>query len=691
MVRESFPLDDDLFTPKELSWLAFNARLLQEADDPSVPLLERLKFLGIYSNNLDEFYRVRVATLRRLARLGRKSRGLIRHDPAVVLEQVTTEARRQAQLYDTLYEKLILELARQGVRVVNESELDARQADFVAAFFRDKVRHRINPILLDKTTPLRPLQDRSIYLAVRLSYSRDDKPPLHALVEMPTDVLPRFVVLPPRGEDRCVIYLDDVVRANLAEIFAVFPHDVHEAWMVKFSRDADLDLDDDIHDSYLVRITRSLKKRGSGSAVRFIHDATIPEKLLSVLLDKLEIPRDESITPGARYHNRSDLMTFPQLGTTELTAARQAPLPHQDLPPGRSGFAALSERDVLLHFPYHPFDHVLDLLREAALDAKVQSIQIALYRVARHSAVVNALINALRNGKDVTVVMELQARFDEEANLHWTERLREEGARVFVNVPGLKVHAKTCLITRLERRRVRHYALIGTGNYNEDTARVYSDLMLMTADPDLTAEIAHLFDLIRRPYQAAEFRHLLVSPYNARQELTRRLEREIALGPRGRLDVKLNNLSDDLMVAKLYEASRAGVPVRLLVRGMFSVRPGLPTVSEGIAAYGIVDRFLEHARIMIFGNDGDPEVWIGSADWLPRNFEKRIEVMAPVRDRRLRDQLLRLFELHASDTVKSRVLDADLRNAYRDGGAPRVRAQLGTYDLLRAAAKKEPS
>jgi len=378
---------------------------------------------------------------------------------------------------------------------------------------------------------------------------------------------------------------------------------------------------------------------------------------------------------------------FPDLGVPGLTYAPIAPIPHPDLPAGRSGFEAMAERDILLHFPYHPYDHVLDVLREAALDARVTSIQIALYRVARHSAVVNALINALRNGKEVTVVMELQARFDEEANLHWTERLREEGARVFVDVPGLKVHAKACLITRLERRRMRRYAMIGTGNYNEDTARFYSDLTLMTADPDLTDEVAHMFDLIRRPYQASAFRHLVVSPYNAREEFTRRVEREIALGPRGRLDVKLNNLSDDLMVAKLYEASRAGVPVRLLVRGMFSVRPGIAGVSENIRAGGLIDRYLEHARIIVFGNDGDPEVWIGSADWLPRNFEKRIEVMVPIREPRLRDLLLALFDLHDADTVKTRVLDADLRNSYREPRKPRVRAQEATYRLLRACGK----
>lgn len=683
MIRESFPLDDDLFIPKELSWLAFNARLLQEADDPTVPLIERLKFLGIYSSNLDEFYRVRVATLRRLARLGRKSRGLIRHDPAVVLEQVTAESRRQHVRYNALYEKLLLELGEHGIHVIDQTELDARQADFVAGYFRERVRHRMHPIMLDRNTELPSLQDRSIYLAVRLSEAAGLRAPLFALAELPTDVLPRFVVLPPRGEDRYVIYLDDVVRANLAEIFAVFPHDVHEAWMVKFSRDADLDLADDIQDSYLVRITRSLKKRGQGSTVRFVHDASIPDELLDVLLDKMHIPRDDSLMAGARYHNRSDLVAFPSLGTPDLGYPPAEPIPHPDLAPRGSAFTAIAARDVLLHFPYHPFDHVLDLLREAALDPKVQSIQIALYRVAKHSAVVNALINALRNGKDVTVVMELQARFDEEANLLWTERLREEGARVYVDVPGLKVHAKTCLITRVERRHVRHYALIGTGNYNEDTARVFSDLMLMTADPELTAEVAKVFDLIRRPYQATDFRHLMVSPYNTRGEVLRRLEREIALGPRGRLDVKLNNLCDDLMVAKLYEAARAGVRIRLLVRGMFSLRAGLPGISEGIDAAAVIDRYLEHSRVLIFGNDGDPEVWIGSADWLPRNFEKRIEVMTPVRDPRLRDRLLALFELHAADTAKSRVLDADLANAYRAAAGPPVRAQAATYGLLR--------
>lgn len=675
------------FTPKEVSWLAFNARLLQEANSPDVPLLERLKFLGIYSANLDEFFRVRVATLKRLALLGRRSRSLIRYDPARVLQVVIAEAHRQHQEYSDLYDQVIAELGNHHIHLVNETQLDAEQFAFVRRYYREKVCDQLSPVLLRPRAQLVVLKDRSNYLAAWLRDSRGRQRDRYALIELPTDELPRFVVLPERAGERYVIYLDDVVRANLDQVFSIFPHDQRHAFMVKFCRDAELDLDDDIDESYLSRISRSLKKRAQAKTVRFLYDSTIHRELLDLLLEKLEIQRDDSLLPGGRYHNRSDLIDFPRFDHEQLCDSPAPVLPCPQLENAPRILAAIAAEDILVQVPYQGFDAVLACLREAALDPRVQSIQIALYRVARNSAVVRALINAVRNGKDVTVIMELQARFDEEANLLWTERLQEAGATVLVGVPGLKVHAKICLITRKEGGELRRYALIGTGNYNEVTARVFSDIHLMTADPELTAEVEQVFALIVRPYQKARFEHLLVSPYNLRDRVLALLDREIAFARAGVdawAEIKLNNLADDQIVERLYAAAQAGVRLRLNVRGMFSVQPGIPGVSEGIEAIGLVDRFLEHARVLVFGNGGDPAVWIGSADWLPRNFDKRIEVMAPIRNPRLRRLLLDTLAIQWRDNCRARVLDAKLSNGYRRDGAEPLRAQEATYDLLRS-------
>jgi polyphosphate kinase len=678
------------FTPKEISWLAFNARLLQEADSADVPLLERLKFLGIYSANLDEFFRVRVATLKRLALLGRRSRDLIRYDPAKILRAVVEETHRQHAEYSSLYDRLIAELREHRIHLVNEKELDPAQLAFTRRYFCEHVCARLSPVLLRQRAPLVVLKDRSNYLAVHLHDSRERHRDRHALLELPTEDLPRYVVLPERDGDRYVIYLDDIVRANLDQVFAIFPHDERFAYMVKFSRDAELDLDDDIDESYLSRISRSLKKRAQAKTVRFLYDATIPKELLELLLEKLEIQRDDSLLPGGRYHNRSDLIGFPRFDSYALCDPPARVLSHPQLDSARRILSAIAAEDLLVHMPYHNFDRVLAFLREAALDPRVQSIQIALYRVARNSAVVQALINAVRNGKEVTVIMELQARFDEAANLLWTKRLQEAGAHVLVGVPGLKVHAKICLVTRKERGELRRYAVIGTGNYNEVTARVFSDIHLMTADPDITAEVERVFTLIVRPYRKAEFKHLMVSPYNLRQRVMELLDREIDFARKGEdawVEIKLNNLSDDEIVARLYTAAQAGVRLRLNIRGMFSVQPGIPGVSEGIEAIGLVDRFLEHARVLAFGNGGHPEVWIGSADWLPRNFEKRIEVMAPVRNERLRRLLLDVLAVQWRDNRRARILDAGLNNHYRLNGGPPLRAQEATYDVLEATAE----
>lgn len=689
MNQDDLHLDPAHFVPKELSWLAFNGRLLQEAADPEVPLIERVKFLGIYSANLDEFYRVRVATLRRLVALGSKGRGLTPDDPAETLDAVVRETRKQHQVYNRLYRATLEELADEGIHFVDETELDEAQANFVVEYFRRTVRQRLHPIMTTRSGNLPPLEDDTIYLAVVLRRRAGDKRAKYALIQLPTDVLPRFLVLPSRGDERYLIYLDDVIRYNLAEVFALFRYDHFEAYTIKFSKDAELDLDDDIESSYFHRIERSLKRRIEGEPVRFVYDERIPESFLDLLLSKLSIPRTDSLIAGGRYHNRSDLVHFPKVGHGELRYAPIDSVSHPVLEQGEGILRAIRSRDVLLHFPYHSFDYVLTLLREAAIDPKVREIRICLYRVADNSAVIEALINALRNGKDVTVVMELQARFDEEANLEWTEILRAEGARVSVGVPGLKVHAKVLLISRKEKGQLRDYACIGTGNFNEETATHFSDMLLMTADPEITHEVFRVFRFIHKPYKRHEYHHLLVSPFSFRRSLEHFIDAEIEAAREGRpsgIDIKLNNFSDPALVARLYRASQAGVPIRLNVRSMHSLRAGIEGVSENIEAMAILDRYLEHARILRFHNRGDERVYIGSADWLPRNLDKRIEVMVPIYDDTIRQQITALMDTQWRDNVKARILDADLSNRKRprDGG-PRVHAQIDHYELYRPA------
>ncbi len=670
---------------RELSWLAFNDRVLQEAADPSVPLIERLRFLGIYSSNQDEFFRVRVATKRRVARLGKSELRGLESPPKKVLKKIQEIVVAQQAKFDNLYLEVIEGLKNTGIRVLNERELDDEHGAFVRRFFVESVRHQLFPLMLDKVKAFPTLRDTSIYLAIRLLHA--DSEPRYSLIEIPV-TLPRFIELPAREDARCIILLDDVIRFSLANIFYMFEFASAEAYTIKFTRDAELDLDNDVSISLMAAVERSLKRRRVAEPLRLTYDAEMPPAFLAYLTKKMNLSQEDALIPGARYHNFKDFMGFPHLGRNDLLYPPLEPLPHPAFANQRTVFDTLRKQDVLLYVPYQSFTHILDCLREAAIDPNVTEICMTLYRVAKNSAIVRALINAARNGIAVTVVVEPQARFDEEANIAWGKRMQEEGVRVIFGVPNLKVHAKLTLITAQQGRRREAFAIVGTGNFNENTARVYSDVFLMTADIAVAREVRRVFTFFDNMYEPGKYRHLLLAPFYLRKRLNGLINREIRHAQAGKpagLTFKLNNLVDRKIIKKLYEASQAGVKVRLMVRGICSLIPGLPKTSENIEVVSVVDRFLEHARIFSFTNAGHPQVYIGSADLMTRNLDYRVEALVALRDKNVRKQMLDMLKICWRDNVKARQIDATRKNPYRQR-KPRtvaVRSQTALYEYFR--------
>ncbi len=666
------------YIPKEVSWLSFNARVLQEAASSDVPLLERFNFLGIYSNNLDEYFRVRVATLRRLAIFSNKAKSILGYSPKAALKTINETVLRQNEIFEQTYASLLTELKNHRIHFVNEEQLDDRQTEFVGNYFRKEVRSRLMPLIINKENKLPILKDDAIYFAVQLRNSETDKK-RYALLEIPSrSILPRFVMLPGKKGARYVIFLDDVIRWGLKDIFSILPFDEISAYTVKITRDAELEIADDISESYIDKISKSLQQRRKASPVRFVHDREMPPEFLKILAKKMNLGSDDVIMPGDRYHNLKDFMKFIEVEGTGLSYPRLSPVRHPAIQYGRSILSVIRKRDIMFYFPYHPFDHFIDLLREASIDPAVTSIHITLYRLARNSSVINALMNAARNGKSVTTVVELQARFDEEANIHWGNKLTDEGVKVIYGVPGLKVHSKLCLITRVKGEVVQRYAAVGTGNFNEDTARVYTDHLLLTSDKKITNEVLKAFNFFIANYRKDKFYHMLVSPFGLRNKLVSLIDNEIKNAKAGKeawIKIKINNLTDEEIISKLYKAGDAGVDVRLIVRGMFSMAPGAKGVSENIRAIGIVDRYLEHSRFMIFCNGGDELVYITSADIMPRNLDHRIEVTCPVWDAAIKKEISDVFSIQWNDNVKARILDVELSNTIVGGGETPLRSQ----------------
>ncbi|MDF1564634.1 MAG: polyphosphate kinase 1 [Deltaproteobacteria bacterium] len=673
-------MDSNEIRNKEISWLSFNERLLQEAENPLVPLEERIRFLGIFSSNLDEFFRVRVATLKRLAKLGKQARKYVPHDPATVLRQINRIVLEQQRRRDAAHTATLEALAAEGIHFVDENTLDEAQTDFVRTYFEEEVRPTLMPVMLDQVADVPDLNDYDIYFACRLHRCRPGKRPLHALIRLPTDLLPRFVQLPSKS-GATLIWLDDIIRHRLVVLFATLGVDEAEAYTIKLTRDAELDIDDDVFESYVDKVAKSLEKRKAGDPVRFVYDRSMPDDTRRLLTRKLGLKgSDSDFLPGGRYHNLKDLIRFPAVGKANLRYRRHVPAPHPALEGASSILARMQRGDVLLHFPYQSFTHVIDLLREASIDPKVRSIQITLYRLASQSSVIKALINAAKNGKEVTAVIELQARFDEQANIHWSEELQREGVRVIQGVQGLKVHSKLILVTRRSSKGDDLHACIGTGNFNETTARLYSDHVLLTTNRKITREVARVFEFLTGTYEVSGYRHLLVSPFNARRKFDRLICQEIEnakAGLRARITVKLNNITDPELTHRLYEAAEAGVEVELMVRGMFSPVIAGKKRKARMEATGIIDRFLEHSRILVFFNGGDEKVYLTSADWMPRNLDRRLEVGCPIYDEEIKKELLAFLDFHRRDTQKARLLHGKrLKNELRsEVSGRRIRAQ----------------
>ncbi|TAL74152.1 MAG: polyphosphate kinase 1 [Bacteroidetes bacterium] len=680
------------YIPKEISWLSFNERVLQEAENKDVPLIERFKFLGIYSNNLDEYFRVRVATLKRLSQFGARSKNILGYSPKATLKKIHEIVLLQNTKFEKIYSNLLQELDKHKIHIINEKHLNQEQTEFVQKYFHKEVRTRLMPFLIEKDSELPNLTDDAIYLAIYL-YKKETQKKRFALLEIPTNVLPRFIILPEKGDDRYVIFIDDIIRYGLKEIFFIFDFDEFSAYTIKLTKDAELEIADDISESYIDKLSHSLQQRKWGTPVRFIYDREMPGDLLKIITKKLNFGPDDVIIPGDRYHNFKDFTTFPNLGRKKFYYEPLVPIPHRDIQPGKSILSAIKKKDIMLFFPYHPFDSFIDLLREASIDPYVTTIQITLYRLARNSSVINALLNAVRNGKNITTVVELQARFDEEANILWGNKLMEEGVKVIYGVPGLKVHSKLCLITRIKNDVTQRYAAIGTGNFNEDTAKIYTDHLLLTTNKKITNEVYKAFNFFNVNYKKDNYYHLVLSPFFLRNKIILLIENEIKnakAGKKAYIYLKLNNITDYEIINHLYEASDAGVTIRLIIRGMLSLVPGLKDISENIKALGIVDRFLEHTRFMIFCNGGDEECFISSADLMTRNIEHRIEVTCPVFDKNIKNEMKEIFEIQWSDNVKARKLDATLSNAFVKPGKKPIQSQTEVYNYIKKVNEKTP-
>jgi polyphosphate kinase len=677
---------------REISWLKFNERVLQEAMDPDTPLIEKIRFLGIYSNNLDEFFRVRVATLSRMQGMNKK----LYHDayinPKKTLKEINLIDKEKQKEFLGVFRTLITQLASNDIFFLNDKELTPEQGIFVEKYFIENIRPRLFPIMLNNLKAS-SLSDRSLYMAVVLQVRNKPDAERYALIEVPVGPLPRFLMLPSEGDKKYFILLDDIIRYCLEDIFKVFGFNVFKAYAVKFTRDAELDIDNDVSKSFLEIMVESLKQRDAGSTVRFTYDRHMPEKLLGQLLLKLQMTKSDTIIPSGRYHNFRDFMTFPNFGKPELEYPPLPPLQHPSFSLQESILAKMKHSDVMVHYPFQSFQHLIDLLREASMDPNVRAIKMTLYRVASKSSVVNALINAARNGKEVTVFLELQARFDEEANIYWSEKMQEEGVKVIQSIPGFKVHAKLLLIRRKEAGDKNvYYTAVSTGNFNETTARVYADSTLFTSNKAITAEVNAVFHLFESKYAVPRFKHLVVAPFSMRAHFIKLINNEIRNAKKGKdawIILKLNSLVDEKAVKKLYEASQAGVKIKLIVRGICVLVPGVPGVSDNIEAISIVDRFLEHSRVFVYANDGDPLYFISSADWMVRNFDHRIEVACPVYDPVIKSELQTMLDIQLSDNSKSRLLGDENINEYIDRapGEKKIQSQLETYHFFRNMMK----
>jgi polyphosphate kinase len=672
---------------RDISWLAFNERVLQEAEDETVPLRERIRFLGIFSSNLDEFFRVRVATLRRMIEFGKKANMHLEASPDKILKEINVIVSDQQEQFNHIWSNIKHELKAQKILIVTEKQLNREQQNFVLTYYTENVRSYIVPLMIEDIQIFPTLNDKSIYLACKLSKKDGTAPQRFALVSV-TSRLPRFIILPSSGENRYIILLEDIIRFCLPNIFSYFGYDTFSSNIIKVTRDAEMDIDNDVSTSLIQKIERGLKNRKKGKPVRFIYDKEIDTSLLNYLIKRLGLSNIDSIQPGERIHNFKDFISFPDSVFTQKNP-RKKPFIHPVLKNASSVTNVILERDVLLNFPYHSFESLIDLLIEAAISPDVVSIKLTCYRLAPGSNIINALTNAVRNGKSVTVIMELRARFDEEANLEWKRRLEDAGAKVYIGAPNMKVHAKICLIKKRINNHTTHFGFVSTGNLNEKTARVYGDHCLLTSDRHIMADINRIFTYLEnqvnfQPVKACK--KLIVSPVTMRNQMHSLINKEIQAARAGipaAITLKLNSLSDEELILKLYVAAKTGVEIKLIVRGICCMYTENKKFVKKVKAISILDEYLEHARVFIFHNEGKEKVFISSADWMVRNIDHRVEVTCPVFDKQIQNELKEILDIQFSDNVKARILDNTLSNHYvSDHGSKRIRSQIETYNYL---------
>lgn len=678
---------------RDLSWLAFNHRVLQEAADPTVPLYERIKFLAIWSSNLDEFFRVRVASMRAFQRLKKKTQKKLDVEPDKLLKRLLKAVTLQQEEFGTIFRGQIKrELSKQRIFLVREEELTEQQKDFVWGYFREHVRSLVDPLFLseDKEAPF--LENKTLYLAARLrrKTATDKKDSEQYVIIGIPPALPRFLLLPHENGHDYIMFLDDVIRACFGEVFP--NHDVEASYAIKLTRDAELYIEDEFVGDLLDKVKKALGKRSQGLPSRFLYDSDMPKKMLSLLKNLFKL-NDDDMVNGGRYHNFSDFFNFPNPKAPGLTYEPLPPIVRKDLMES-SLFENMRRGDLLVHYPYHSYDAVIKFLEESADDPDVLSIKITLYRVAKKSEVAQQLIRAAQNGKQVTAFVEVKARFDEESNIHWAEEMEKAGAKVLYSIPNLKVHAKLCLITRKESAVEQQYAYLGTGNFNESAAKAYTDFGFFTADERLTDEVEKVFEILCREKHKAKFEHLLVPPFTMRQRFEELIHNEMKNAKKGKeayIIAKMNSLEDPQMIEKLYEASNVGVKISLIVRGICCLIPGIKGMSENIEVVSIVDRFLEHARIFVVHNAGDERYYLSSADWMKRNLDRRIEVGFPIYDKKIQEQLKTVLHLQLRDNVKARVINKKLDNRIRVGNVgEKIRSQYESYEWWKAEENRRP-
>lgn len=673
---------------RDVSWLSFNARVLQEAADPTVPLRERIRFLGIFSNNLDEFFRVRVAALRRMIGFGDKAKMHLENNPQEIIDAIQMTVLNHQSEFNRIWEGILEELKNEKIFLIKENELNKEQQEFVKQYYEDEVSTNVIPLMIESIPNFPALRDKSIYLAVVMWKKESALKKKYALIEIPL-VLNRFVLLPsPRPDENYIILLEDIIRFNLPDIFSYFGYDQYASYILKVTRDAEIDIDNDINTSIIQKLEKALKNRKKGKPVRFVYDREMDPGMLEYLIRRLNLSKRDNLIPGGRIHNFRDFMDFPD-NIFKIKSHRRKPFYHPALMDGKRVTDVIMEKDLMLHFPYHSFDPVIDLLREAAIDPDVTTIKVTGYRLAPQSKIMNALVNAVRNGKQVVVMLELRARFDEEANLEWKERLEEEGARVLIGVSDMKVHAKICLVKKRVEDKTVQYGFVSTGNMNEKTAKVYGDHCLLTSNKHIMADVNRIFNYLEQPrlgiLYLKDCSMIIPSPGIVRQKLFHLIDNEIKNAKNGKpagMILKMNSLSDESLIMKLNQAAKSGVELHLIVRGIFCMRSQSKKYVKPVIAISIVDEYLEHARVWVFHNDGKEKVYISSADWMVRNLDHRVEATCQITDQQIKDELKDILNIQLSDNVKARRLNNELSNEYISAGRKKIRSQIETYKYL---------